>query len=60
MEPLLRCELPLRRILLWFSQVARNDVLHNGHVINYVLLLSCDAMYDFVYLSVRRSVRESH
>jgi hypothetical protein len=27
---------------------------------NYVLLLLCDAMYDFVYLSVRRSVRDSH
>jgi hypothetical protein len=24
------------------------------------LLLLCDAMYDFVYLFVRRSVRDSH
>jgi hypothetical protein len=36
------------------------NVLHNGHVINDVLLLLCDAMYDFVYLSVRRFVRNSH
>jgi hypothetical protein len=48
------------RISLRFSQEACNDVLHNGHVTNYVILLSCDAMYDFVYLSVRRSVRDSH
>jgi hypothetical protein len=45
---------------LWFSQEACNDVLHKGHVINYVLLSLCDAMYDFAYLSVRRSVRDSH
>jgi hypothetical protein len=36
------------------------DVLHNGHVINDVLLLLCEAMYDFVIISVRRSVRDSH
>jgi hypothetical protein len=45
---------------LRFSQEACNDALHNGHVINCVLLSSCDAMYDFAYLSVRRYVRDSH
>jgi hypothetical protein len=29
-------------------------------IINYVLLLLYDAMYDFVILSVRCSVRDSH
>jgi hypothetical protein len=45
---------------LWFNQEACNDILHNGHVINYTLMLLCDVMYDFAYLSVRRSIRESH
>jgi hypothetical protein len=44
----------------WFSQETCNDVLHNGHAINSVLLLMCDAMYDSALLSVRRSVRDSH
>jgi hypothetical protein len=35
-------------------------VLQNGHVISDELLLSCDAMYDFVLLSVRRSVHDGH